>query len=63
MTDVGVKHENCATDYGLNHGQEDEKKGSWRWVVLPTIVVVTHLCRRISPAFDSCDVCCVVRVC
>ena len=22
-------HENCATDYGLNNGQEDEKKGSW----------------------------------
>ena len=36
-------HENCATDYGLNNGQEGEKKGSWRWVVLPTIVVVTHL--------------------
>jgi len=36
-------HENCATDYGLNNGQEGEKKGSWRWVVLPMIVVVTHL--------------------
>ena len=43
MTDVGVQHENCAADYGLNNGQEDEKKGSWRWVVLPAIVVVTHL--------------------
>ena len=43
VTDVGVQHENCATDYGLNNGQEDEKKGSWRWVVLPTIVVVSHL--------------------
>jgi hypothetical protein len=36
-------HENCATDYGLNNGQEGEKKGSWRWGVLPMIVVVTHL--------------------
>ena len=43
VTDAWVKHENCATDYGLNNGQEGEKKGSWRWVVLPTIVVVTHL--------------------
>ena len=35
VTDAWVKHENCATDYGLNNGQEGEKKGSWRWVVLP----------------------------
>ena len=43
VTDAWVKHENCATDYGLNNGQEGEKKGSWRWGVLPMIVVVTHL--------------------
>ena len=43
VSDAWVKHENCATDYGLNNGQEGEKKGSWRWGVLPMIVVVTHL--------------------
>ena len=36
VTDAWVKHENCATDYGLKNVQEGEKKGSWRWVVLPT---------------------------
>ena len=43
VTDAWVKHENCATNTGLNNGQEDEKTGTWRWVVLPTIVAVTHL--------------------
>ena len=43
VTDAWVKHENCATNTGLNNRQEDEKTGTWRWVVLPTIVVVTHL--------------------
>ena len=35
VTDAWVKHENCATDYGLNNGQEGEKKGSWRWGCCP----------------------------
>jgi len=43
VTDAWVKPENCATNTGLNNRQEDEKTGTWRWVVLPTIVVVTHL--------------------
>ena len=43
VNDGWVKHEECTTYSGLNDGQEGEKTGTWRWVVLPSIVLVTHL--------------------
>ena len=43
VIDAWVSHEKCATNSGLNNGQEGEKSGTWRWVVLPAMVFVTHL--------------------
>ena len=41
--DAWVSHEKCATNSGLNNGQEGGKSGTWQWVVLPAMVFVTHL--------------------